>query len=150
VWPLQNVGSRNGISDVCEESFVVLCKKQPIAQTNVQPAQWRRTLRCLSGWSFEQFNLLEISMNQRALIAATAATLMTFALASAPVAAQEKEKCYGIAKAGQNDCANLSGTHSCAGQSKVDMGKDEWKYVAKGTCKTMKGMSADESKKLKS
>ena len=57
-----------------------------------------------------------------------------------------KEKCYGIAKAGQNDCANLSGTHSCAGQSKVDNGPDEWKYVAKGTCKEMKGMTADEVK----
>jgi uncharacterized membrane protein len=78
-------------------------------------------------------------MNQRALLAATAATLMTMALASAPVAAQEKEKCFGIAKAGQNDCANASGAHSCAGQAKVDMDKGEWKYVAKGTCESMKG-----------
>ena len=60
--------------------------------------------------------------------------------------AQEKEKCYGIAKAGQNDCANLAGTHSCAGQSKVDMDKGEWKYVAKGTCKSMKGLSFDEAR----
>lgn len=58
-----------------------------------------------------------------------------------------KEKCYGIAKAGQNDCANLSGSHSCAGQSKVDNDAGEWKYVAKGTCKSMKGMTADEAKK---
>jgi uncharacterized membrane protein len=64
---------------------------------------------------------------------------MSLTLASAPVAAQEKEKCFGIAKAGQNDCANASGTHSCAGQSKVDMDKGEWKYVAKGTCEKMKG-----------
>ncbi len=89
-------------------------------------------------------------MNQRAMIAATAASLMTLALASAPVQAQEKEKCFGIAKAGQNDCANLSGSHSCAGQSKVDMDKSEWKYVAKGTCKTMKGLTIEEAKKLKS
>lgn len=78
-------------------------------------------------------------MNQRALLAATAATLMTMALASAPASAQQKEKCYGIAKAGQNDCANASGSHSCAGQAKVDMDKGEWKYVAKGTCESMKG-----------
>jgi uncharacterized membrane protein len=89
-------------------------------------------------------------MNQRALIAAAAASLMTLALASAPVAAQEKEKCFGIAKAGQNDCANLAGTHSCAGQSKVDNDKGEWKYVAKGTCKDMKGMSMEDAKKMKS
>ncbi len=86
-------------------------------------------------------------MKQAHLIAATAATLMTLALASAPAAAAEKEKCFGIAKAGQNDCA--SGVHSCAGQSKVDMDKTEWKYVAAGSCKTMKGLSADEAKKLK-
>ena len=86
-------------------------------------------------------------MKQAHLIAATAATLMTLALASAPAAAAEKEKCFGVAKAGQNDCA--SGVHSCAGQSKVDMDKTEWKYVAAGSCKTMTGLSADEAKKLK-
>ncbi len=87
-------------------------------------------------------------MNQRAMIAATAAAVMSMTMLAAPAAAQEKEKCFGIAKAGQNDCANASGSHSCAGQSKVDMDKSEWKYVAKGTCKTMKGLSADEAKAL--
>lgn len=65
------------------------------------------------------------------------------------VAAQDKaakEKCFGIAKAGENDCANLSGSHSCAGQSKADMAVDEWKFVAKGSCKSMSGLSADEAK----
>lgn len=57
-----------------------------------------------------------------------------------------KEKCFGITKAGQNDCANLSGSHSCAGQAKAEMSADEWKYVAKGTCKKEGGMSADEAK----
>jgi uncharacterized membrane protein len=86
-------------------------------------------------------------MNQRALIAAAAATVLCSVMATAPAMAQEKEKCYGIAKAGQNDCANLAGTHSCAGQSKVDNDKGEWKYVAKGTCVSMKGMTADQAKK---
>lgn len=85
-------------------------------------------------------------MNQQALIAAAAASLLSTLLVATPAAAQDKEKCYGIAKAGQNDCANLAGTHSCAGQSKLDMDKGEWKYVAKGSCKTMKGLSADEAK----
>ena len=88
-------------------------------------------------------------MNQRAMIAATAATLMSLTMVATPAAAQEKEKCFGIAKAGQNDCASAFGVHSCAGQAKVDMDKAEWKYVAKGTCKTMKGISADEAKKLR-
>jgi len=87
-------------------------------------------------------------MNQRTLIATAATSLMSLALLSSPALAQTaaKEKCYGIAKAGQNDCANLAGTHSCAGQSKVDNDKGEWKYVAKGTCKQMGGLSADEAK----
>jgi uncharacterized membrane protein len=85
-------------------------------------------------------------MQQRAIIAAAAASLLSTVLVASPAFAQEKEKCYGIAKAGQNDCANLTGTHSCAGQSKVDGDAAEWKYVKKGECKTMKGMTADEAK----
>ena len=84
-------------------------------------------------------------MNHRLIISSALASVMALGLA-APAAAQEKEKCFGIAKAGQNDCANLSGSHSCAGQSKVDNDPGEWKYVAKGTCKDMKGMTADEAK----
>lgn len=49
----------------------------------------------------------------------------------------EKERCYGISKAGQNDCAAGPGT-SCAGTSKTDYQGNAWKYVAKGTCTTMK------------
>ena len=87
-------------------------------------------------------------MNQRALIAAAATSLMSLALLSMPAQAQDagKEKCFGIAKAGQNDCASHSGVHSCAGQSKVDNDKAEWKYVAKGSCKTLGGLSMDEAK----
>jgi uncharacterized membrane protein len=86
-------------------------------------------------------------MNTRLIVSSALASALAMGLVS-PVAAQDKgkEKCYGIAKAGQNDCANLSGTHTCAGQSKVDMAADEWKYVAAGTCKDMKGMTADEAK----
>jgi uncharacterized membrane protein len=87
-------------------------------------------------------------MNQREMIAATAAAVMSMTMLAAPAAAAEKEKCFGIAKAGQNDCASISGAHSCAGQSKVDMDKTEWKYVAKGTCKDMKGLTADEVKAM--
>lgn len=85
-------------------------------------------------------------MNQRAFVAAAAAAVLSSLAIAPPVAAQAKEKCFGIVKAGQNDCANLSGTHSCAGQSKVDMAPDEWKYVAKGTCVSMKGMTAEQVK----
>jgi uncharacterized membrane protein len=56
--------------------------------------------------------------------------------------AGDKDACFGIAKAGQNDCANLAGSHACAGMAKVDNDPGEWKYVPKGTCKQMKGMTA--------
>jgi len=88
-------------------------------------------------------------MNQRLIVSSALASVLAMGLLTQAGAADDKmakEKCYGIAKAGQNDCANASGTHSCAGQSKVDNGADEWKYVAKGTCKEMKGMTADEVK----
>ncbi|MBA5637014.1 DUF2282 domain-containing protein [Duganella sp. LX20W] len=91
-------------------------------------------------------------MNKRqALIAAALATVCasvstaSSAAASAP-AAGEKEKCFGIAKAGQNDCAAPNGAHSCAGQSKVDNGAAEWKYVAKGTCEKLGGKTTAPAK----
>jgi len=85
-------------------------------------------------------------MTKHSMIALTAASLLTMGF-TAPAMAQEKEKCYSIAKAGQNDCANLAGTHSCAGQSKLDNDPGEWKFTPKGTCKQMGGLSADEAKK---
>lgn len=76
-------------------------------------------------------------MNKRqALIAAALAAVCAAGTASA---ATEKERCYGVAKAGQNDCASASGSHSCAGQASVDLSFDEWKYVAKGTCEKAGG-----------
>lgn len=43
-------------------------------------------------------------------------------------------KCYGVAKAGKNDCGNVSQTHSCAGQSKVDNDPCEWVAMKKADC----------------
>ncbi|MBB3059899.1 DUF2282 domain-containing protein [Microbulbifer rhizosphaerae] len=58
------------------------------------------------------------------------------AFAAAPAAAVEKnkEKCYGVALAGKNDCAAGPGT-TCSGTSKRDYQGNAWKYVSKGTCK---------------
>lgn len=85
--------------------------------------------------------------NQRLIVSSALASVLALGLVQTASAAEgAKEKCFGIAKAGQNDCANLSGTHSCAGQAKADMGADEWKYVAAGTCKTMGGKSMEDAK----
>lgn len=84
----------------------------------------------------------------RQVFASALATVLALGLGHASAHAEDKtkEKCYGIVKAGQNDCANLNGSHSCAGQAKTDMDANEWKYVAKGTCKDLKGMTAEEAK----
>jgi len=87
-------------------------------------------------------------MNQRLVISSALASALTLGLIGQAAAEDNKgkEKCFGIAKAGQNDCANLSGSHSCAGQTKADAAPEDWKYVAKGTCKDMKGLSEAEAK----
>ena len=50
------------------------------------------------------------------------------------------EQCYGVAKAGGNDCGTAK--HSCAGLGKVDNDPAEWKYVPKGTCEKMGGKTS--------
>ena len=82
------------------------------------------------------------------LLASTALAAVMAAGIVAPAQAASKEKCYGVAAASQNDCANLAGTHSCAGQSTLDNDKGEWKLVQKGTCSTLGGLSKSESKAL--
>ncbi len=54
------------------------------------------------------------------------------------------EKCYGIAKAGKNDCG--SGTEACAGQSTTDNAKNAWIGLPKGTCDKIVGGSTTENK----
>lgn len=81
-------------------------------------------------------------MNHQATIQAAIAGLFALGMVSAtaaePGAAEaSKDKCYGVAKAGQADCATAK--HACAGQSKVDNDPLDWKYVAKGTCEKMGG-----------
>ncbi len=86
-------------------------------------------------------------MNQKQRIATTALMVALGTISTMPAHAAGKEKCYGIAEAGQNDCGNLAGTHSCAGQSKVDNDPGEWKLVAKGTCENIGGMLKAEAKR---
>ncbi|MGZ5858932.1 MAG: BufA1 family periplasmic bufferin-type metallophore, partial [Burkholderiaceae bacterium] len=55
--------------------------------------------------------------NRQAWLATAFATVCITGLGTAHAADAEKEKCFGVAKAGQNDCASSNGSHSCAGQS---------------------------------
>ncbi len=72
---------------------------------------------------------------KRKLISTAVAGMVALGLAQAAGAQDKggaKEKCYGIAKAGQNDCGTAS--HTCAGKATKDNAPDEWKYVPKGSC----------------
>ena len=81
-------------------------------------------------------------MKQSSTINAAIASLLALGFATSlpaqPVPEQPgKDKCFGIAKAGRNDCA--AGKHACAGQSTVDNDPASWKYVARGTCEKIGG-----------
>lgn len=64
-------------------------------------------------------------------------------LTAAPAVAADKEKCYGVAKAGKNDCATK--TSSCAGTSKEDYQKDAFIVLPKGVCDKLAGGSTTSS-----
>ena len=81
-------------------------------------------------------------MNKRqALVAAALASVCAANASAAPQADMQgkadQEKCYGAAKAGQNDCGTL--VHGCAGQAATDNDPAEWKHVPKGTCEKVGG-----------
>jgi uncharacterized membrane protein len=74
-------------------------------------------------------------MKSSSLIVTTAmvAALGAAAITPAIAAADAMEKCYGVAKAGANDCAAGPGT-TCQGTSTIDGQGNAWMYVPKGTC----------------
>ena len=80
-----------------------------------------------------------MDVSRRKLLTSAVAGLIALGGHALDAAAQDKdkEKCYGIAKAGQNDCGTA--THTCAGQAKNDNAPDEWKDVPKGTCEKAGG-----------
>ena len=72
---------------------------------------------------------------QLSAAALTLAVGAALSMAHAPAHAQpaDKEKCFGVALKGKNDCAAGPGT-TCAGTSKVDYQGNAWSLVPKGTC----------------
>lgn len=58
---------------------------------------------------------------------------------SAFAAKGDQEKCYGVVKAGKNDCAAAG--NACAGQVKTDGARDAWVYLPKGSCEKIVGAS---------
>jgi uncharacterized membrane protein len=82
--------------------------------------------------------------SKSAILAAAISSL--FALSTTALAADDanSEKCYGVAKAGKNDCAG--GAHACAGQSSKDKSAKEFIKLPKGTCERIVGGSLTAGK----
>ncbi len=78
-------------------------------------------------------------MDKKTKLSIVAAILATIQASSASAHMEPKEgdgmeKCYGIAKAGKNQCASVANKHSCAGMARVDNDPNEWVKVPSGTC----------------
>ena len=85
-------------------------------------------------------------MKQRNVVI-TAAIGSLFALGSLAATAADKapvEKCYGVVKAGKNDCQTAAS--ACAGTATKDGQKDAWIYVPQGTCDKIVGASLKSGK----
>jgi len=82
--------------------------------------------------------------SKSAILAAAISSL--FALSTTAFAADDSnsEKCYGVTKAGKNDCAG--GAHACAGQSSKDKSAKEFIKLPKGTCERIVGGSLTAGK----
>jgi uncharacterized membrane protein len=85
-------------------------------------------------------------MNRKGIVTSAAIAgsfAAAIAMVAAPAIAAPKppqptmDKCFGIALKGDNDCAAGAGT-TCAGTAAADNQGNAWKYVAKGTCETIK------------
>jgi uncharacterized membrane protein len=84
-------------------------------------------------------------INTKMLVTSAVAALATIAASQVAQSGPAEEpnftfeKCYGVVKAGLNDCQ--TSTHSCAGTSTMDDQKDAWIYVPAGTCSKLTGGS---------
>lgn len=77
-------------------------------------------------------------MDNRRMITAAIGSLLMLGLVSSNAMADDKkmdmEKCFGVAKAGKNDCSSNKSAHSCAGQATKDKDPMDFVAVPKGTC----------------
>jgi uncharacterized membrane protein len=92
-------------------------------------------------------NTMESDMiNSKLLIGSAFAAVASLAAAGAIAGPAEEpnysfEKCYGVSKAGTNDCQ--TSTHSCAGTATADNQGDAWIYLPAGTCAKLTGSSLE-------
>lgn len=86
-------------------------------------------------------------MNKMLLSAALAGIAASgFAVSAQAADAPAKEKCYGVAKAGKNDCKAADGSHACMGLATKDNNAADWVNVEKGMCEKEGGKLAPAKK----
>lgn len=81
-------------------------------------------------------------MEKHKILSIAIGSLLALGLASNASAAEKKvemEKCFGVAKAGKNDCASNKSAHSCAGQATKNNDPEDFVAVPKGTCDKIAG-----------
>lgn len=85
--------------------------------------------------------------NSKAIVSSAIASVLALGalgVTAQAVAKEKPEKCYGIVKAGKNDCQTISS--SCAGHSRSDNQPDAWVYLPKGTCEKIVGGNLEPKK----
>ena len=82
-------------------------------------------------------------MDNRNILSAAIGGILALGLISGSASAADKkvemEKCFGIAKAGMNDCSSNKSAHSCAGQATISNDPMDFVAVPKGTCGKIAG-----------
>jgi uncharacterized membrane protein len=89
-------------------------------------------------------------MDKRQFIKTAASSLLALGIVAAVPASQaaSMDKCFGVAKAGQNDCRGLSGLHSCKGTSTTSYDPGDFNAVPTGTCTKMGGLTMEQAKEM--
>ena len=89
-------------------------------------------------------------MNKHQFLSMTAASLIAAgALTAAPAShAASMEKCFGVATAHHNDCAGISGLHSCKGSSPNNYNPGDFRVVPTGTCEKLGGLDMAQAKTI--
>lgn len=84
-------------------------------------------------------------MENRQILSIAIGSLLTLGVVGSAAAAEKNmEKCYGVAKAGMNDCGGKKASHSCAGQATKNSDPHDFVAVPKGTCDKIAGGSLSD------
>jgi len=91
-------------------------------------------------------------MNKQQVLSVAIGGLLALGLSANASASGNKmsmEKCFGIAKAGMNDCSSNKSAHSCAGQASKNGDAHDFVAVPKGTCNKIANGSLGDGMKMK-